>query len=197
MIGNTINSVNQECRQTPDDDVLRQYVAGQLPEAAAEEFEQHMFACDRCADEVQQAIELRAAMPPAIRQQKHRPYSLLAAAAAVAVVALGLWQVRTRQEPLSPPPLRSANAREIKASGHLNGATFTASWSAVPDARSYRVRVFDSVGEPVTWMETTSTRFSGAIGPTPRGQPRYWKVQALDDDHVVIASSELRKIDSP
>jgi hypothetical protein len=206
MIGNTINSVSQECRQAADDDVLRQYVAGLLPEAAAEEFEQHLFACDRCADEVQQAIELRAvlnvgrasARPVGLKPDPHRmrPYSLLAAAAAVAIVALGLWQVRIRQEPLSPPPLRSSSARDIKASGHLAGTTFTASWNAVPDARSYRVQIFDSVGQPVTWTETTSTRFSAAIGSATPGQPRYWKVQALDEDHVVIASSELIKIES-
>ncbi|HEY8134291.1 MAG TPA: zf-HC2 domain-containing protein [Thermoanaerobaculia bacterium] len=196
MSGNTIYSVNQECRQANDDDVLRQYVAGLLPEAAAEEFEEHMFACDACAEEVQRAIELRAALPPAIRRSQRRPYSLLAAAAAAAVVAVGLWQVRLRQEPIAPPPLRSATAHEIKASGHLVGTTFTASWNAVSDARSYRVQVFDSVGQPVTWTETASTRFSAPIGSASRGEPRYWKVQALDDDHVVIASSELRKIES-
>ncbi len=196
MSGNIFNSVNQiECRYMTEDDVLRQYVAGLLPEAAAEEFEQHLFECDACAEEVQRAIEIRAVLPAARRDQR-RSYSLLAVAASAAIIAIGYWQVHTHQEALTPPPLRSVGTRQIVASGRLVGTTFTASWRVVPDARSYRVQVFDSVGEPVTWTETSSTKFSAPIGYAPRSEPRYWKVQALDDDHVIIASSELLKIES-
>ncbi len=192
MIGNSFTSVDKtNCSYSDDEDVLRQYVAGRLSEAAAEEFEQHMFACDRCAEEVERAMELRAVMQ---KPQHRRVYIPLAAAAIVAAVALSLWQARPRENPLAPPPLRGIGAREISATGSIQDGVFTASWKPVRDTRSYRVQVFDSIGEPVTWTETSKTTFSAPIGPAPRGEPRYWKVQALDDDRVVIASSPLLKI---
>ncbi len=192
MSGNSFISVDQiECRYSEDDDVLRQYVAGKLSEAAAEEFEEHMFECDRCAEEVERAMELRAVMR---KPQQRRIFVPLAAAAIVAAVALSLWQARPRENPLAPPPLRGTTSREIVASGSVVKGIFTASWKPVRDARSYRVQVFDSIGEPVTWTETSKTTFSAPIGSAPRGETSYWKVQALDDDRVVIASSELLKI---
>ena len=193
MIGNSIDSVQPECRYFTDDEILRQYVAGRLPEPAAEEFEQHLFECQRCADEVQRAIELRAVMTGsrASRRNRSRSYSLLALAAVVVGMAIGLWQLRLRQEPSSPPPLRSAVAREISASGRVAGGVFSASWKAVPNARSYRVQVFNAIGEPIASAETKETAFS-----TPQTRGQFWKVQALDDDGVVIASSELIKIGS-
>jgi hypothetical protein len=119
----------------------------------------------------------------------------LAIAATIGAVALGLWQVELRRQPLARPPLRGAASRDISATGRLNGAVFTGTWKAVAGARSYRVQVFNSVGEPVTWTETSSTTFTANIGAARKGEPRYWKVQALDDDRVVIASSPLMKID--
>jgi hypothetical protein len=192
MNGNSFISVDQiECRYSDDDDVLRQYVTGRLSEEAAAEFEQHMFECDRCAEEVERALELRAVMR---KPHSRRFYVPLAAAAIVAAVAFSLWQARPRENPLGPPPLRGSTSREMSASGSVVKGIFTASWKPVHDARSYRVQVFDSIGDPVTWTETSKTTFSASIGSAPRGEPRYWKVQALDDDRVVIASSELLKI---
>ncbi|MDQ6800321.1 MAG: zf-HC2 domain-containing protein [Acidobacteriota bacterium] len=192
MNGNSFISVDQtDCRYFDDDDIVPQYIAGKLSDAAAAEFEEHLFECDRCAEEVERAMELRAVMP---KPRQRRIYVPLAAAAVVAAVALSLWQARPRENPLGPPPLRGTAAREITASGTLAKGVFTASWKPVRDARSYRVQVFDSIGEPVTWTETSKTTFSASIGSAPRGEPRYWKVQALDDDRVVIASSELLKI---
>ncbi|HYS53342.1 MAG TPA: zf-HC2 domain-containing protein [Thermoanaerobaculia bacterium] len=194
MIGNSIISVDQNCRYSDEDDVLRAYVAGRLSESAAEEFEQHLFECDRCAQEVERAVELRSVMG---RREKQSPLLPLAAAAIVAAVAISLWQARPREASLTPPPLRGISGREIMASGRLVDGVFTASWKPVRGARSYRVQIFDSIGEPVTWTETSKTTVSATIGSAPPGQTRYWKVQALDDDHIVIASSELLKIQTP
>ena len=187
MIGNSIIGVNH------DDDAPRQYVAGLLTEEAAEDFEQHFFECDACADEVERAMEIRAALKSR-RVGSGRWRVGLAIAATLAAVALGLWQTRLREPVLAPPPLRGASNREITATGHLAGTTFTAQWNAVKDARSYRVQIFNSVGEPIAWTETSSTKFSAAIGAARNGESRYWKVQALDEDRVVIASSPLLKI---
>ena len=196
MIGNTVNSVNQiECHRAADDDALRDYVAGKLSPEAAEEFEQHLFECDACADEVQRAIEIRAALrTPARRAAGGRWGVGLAIAATIGAIAFGLWQVELRRQPLAPPPLRGS-AHEITATGTLNGATFTAIWKPVANARSYRVQIFNAIGEPVTFTETGSTTFSATIGAARKSEPRYWKVQALDDDRVVIAASALMKID--
>jgi hypothetical protein len=106
-----------------------------------------------------------------------------------------LWQVELHRAPALAPPLRSAASRDISATGRLNGATFTGTWKPVSGAHSYRVQIFNSIGEPVTWTETSSTTFSATIGASRNGEPRYWKVQALDEDRVVIASSALIKID--
>lgn len=201
MIGNTIGRVDEpNCPYAGDDDVLRQYVAGKLPEVAAEDFEEHVFRCDRCRDEVDRAIELRAAWSNeaaagGARRWDLRHYSILAVAASACIVVLGLWQLRERQE-LQPPPLRSAIAHDIAASGHLTAGTFTLSWSPVAGAHSYRVQILNSIGEPVTSTETTATTFSVALPPVTRGESLYWKIQALDDDRVVIASSTLHKIGS-
>ena len=190
MIGNSIIGVNH------DDDAPRQYVAGLLTDEAAEEFEQHLFECDACADDVERAMEIRAALTT--RRVASGGWRVgrvgLAIAATLAAVALGLWQTRLHEPVLAPPPLRGASSREINATGRLAGTTFTAQWKAVKDARSYRVQIFNSVGEPIAWTETSNTRFSAAIGAARNGEPRYWKVQALDEDRVVIASSPLLKI---
>src|SRR5438093_7515954 len=83
MIGNSIISVDQNCRYSDDDEVLRLYVAGRLAEPAAEQFEQHLFECDRCAEEVERAMELRAVMG---RRAERRVFLPVAAAAIVAAV---------------------------------------------------------------------------------------------------------------
>jgi DNA-binding beta-propeller fold protein YncE len=195
MIGNSSNSVSQtECPRSVDDDLARLYVAGRLSEEAAEEFEQHFFECDACAAEVERAMEIRAALKT--RRVAGGGWRVgLAIAATLAAVALGLWQMQLREANLAPPPLRGAS-RDITATGRMAGATFHASWNAIRDARSYRVQVYNAIGEPVTWTETSATRFSANLGVPRNGEQRYWKVQALDEDHVVIASSPLMKIAS-
>jgi hypothetical protein len=86
-------------------------------------------------------------------------------------------------------------SRDIAASGRVVTGTLTLTWTPVAGARSYRVQVLDAVGEPVNSTETAATTFSVALPPTPPGEALYWKVQALDDDHVVIANSQLQKIE--
>lgn len=200
MSGNTIISVDDlNCLYAADDDVLRQYVTGKLPNDDAEEFEEHLFACERCREEVETAIELRAALAREQEIRRESPasvsrYAILALAAAAAIAVVGLWRMQDRG-PLQPAPLRSSVSREIAASGRLVAGTLTLSWRAVDAASSYRVQVLNAVGEPVNSTETAATNFSVALPPTPPGEALYWKVQALDDDHVVIASSQLRKIE--
>ncbi|HUJ15543.1 MAG TPA: zf-HC2 domain-containing protein [Thermoanaerobaculia bacterium] len=198
MSGNSIDRVDpMECRRPADDDVAGEYVAGRLSPRAAEEFEQHMFECDACADEVARAIETRAAFRPPTRRVAGGGWRVgVAIAATLGAVALGLWQLQIHEASLAPPPLRSASAREIRAAGQMSGGTFTASWNAVRGARSYRVQIFNSIGEPLARSETSGTTFRASIGAAKAGEPRYWKVQALDDDRVVVASSPLIKIDT-
>lgn len=184
-----------ECRREADDDLVREYVGGKLSDVEAEDFEQHLFECDACADEVERAMEIRAALRPPASAVRRSGWPVgLAIAATIGAVALGLWQVEIRRQPLGPPGIRGVS-REITATGKLNGETFTGTWKPVVGARAYRVQIFNSVGEPVTWSETRNTTFSATIGAGKKGQPRYWKVQALDEDRVVIATSPLIRID--
>ncbi len=200
MIGNTVTGVDKtECRYETEDDVLRQYVAGKLSESDVEHFEEHLFHCDRCREEVDRAIEVRAALSGEPASQRGtrfnvRQYSVLAIAAALAIVVVGLWQVRPRQE-IPSALLRDGAARAIAATGRLAGGTFTVTWKPVAGAHSYRVQMFNTLGEPVTWTETSSTTFSVPFLRPADGSAMYWKVQALDEDRVVIATSELRKIE--
>ncbi len=190
-----------QCPYGDDDEILRRYAAGRLSREAAETFEEHLFACDRCADELQAAIEVRAALAtdrrPAHRTTRSVPrsvrYSFLAAAAAALIISLGFWQSRSSQAPLRDAT-RGAEARPLAATGSIAGETFNVHWQRHPRARQYLVQFFGEDGTPLQSVRTSDTAASVPLSGPMAATTFYWNVQALDAGGVAIDRSELQKV---
>jgi Putative zinc-finger len=193
-----------DCTYADEHDLAARYLAGQLSEADAEAFESHYFGCERCWGEVHQGGEIRFALgepalvPAAGRSPAHRFAArdvgpLLAAAAAVAMVALGIRDVARRPEPAPELVYRGTafEALRIRASHERGGMRL--SWTPFEDARSYVLEVIASDGSPVLKREIEEpTVFleERAIPPHP-GVSFLVRVTALDPMHQVVATGVL------
>ncbi len=170
-----------ECPHAADDDVLRQYARGTLSEETADEFEGHLFGCDRCERELRRAVEVRAALsqagtvapavPPRVvpfSKRRVRSLSLAAAAAVALVISIGFWQSRAPRpvdreqlRPLQPTAqerMRGPETPSIAASGSFSGESFTATW------KPPRSRVFDFAGTPFQRSRLYLVQFFGEDG---------------------------------
>src|SRR5262245_35228068 len=109
-----------DCARAEQGDVLVRYIGGRLGEAEAQAFEAHYFGCEGCWAEVHAAAEIRdakgldvfAAAPSARLRTGRDLWTLLAAAAAVAVMVLGLQQLAVRTEATSQPGSVFRSSRE-------------------------------------------------------------------------------------
>ncbi|MGH9456969.1 MAG: hypothetical protein ACRD2J_04940 [Thermoanaerobaculia bacterium] len=171
-----------------DTDVAARYVQGRLAEDEAERFEAHYFACEACWAEVQGGIALRAATSrpaaPARRSFVRRAFP--AAAAVVLVAAMGWLVLQDRVEP--PPAFRGAETTWNLEAQRGDGAV-AVTWSAVPGAVSYRVRIHAPDGTPLDRMEVTGT--SARVPVTDFGSYRrvYVTVDAIDAAHLIVDRS--------
>ncbi len=186
-----------ECLYADDDDLPRKYAAGKVTESEAETFEEHLFRCDRCRTELEQAMAIRAAMQEPSRasllQWRFPSVSFVAAAAAVIVVVLGLWQLRSRDHEVLQP-VRGTQRGELAATARLTRGTLNVTWQTTPAAHEYAVQVFTADGTPLQSMRTSDSKASLPLGSLPSGAPLYWRVQAIDENGVVISSSQLQRI---
>src|SRR5687768_12760419 len=111
------------CTRVEEEDLDARYLAGTLSDEEAEAFEEHYFACDRCWSNVQLGRDIRAASDrrtapaPALEVQHGGPvrtravsrsrWMPVAIAAAMALVAVGLWQRTDGLPPIADSdPLR-------------------------------------------------------------------------------------------
>jgi hypothetical protein len=189
-----------ECLYADDDDLLRKYAAGKVTESEAETFEEHLFGCDRCRTELEQAMAIRAAMQEPSRasllQWRFPSVAFVAAAAAVIVVVFGLLQLRSRDQAIVQP-VRGAQHGELAATARVSGGSLSINWNAIPAARDYTVQLFTADGSPLQSMRTSDSKASLPLGSLPSGAPLYWRVQAIDENGVVISSSPLQRIARP
>lgn len=189
-----------ECLYDDDDDLLRKYAAGKVTESEAETFEAHLFGCDRCRTELEQAMAIRAAMQEPSRGSLLRwrfPSVIsVAAAAAVIVLVVGLWQWRSHDETVMQP-VRGAERGELAATAQLTRGVLNVTWKAIPSAREYAVQLFTGAGTPLQSVRTSDSKASLPLGSVPSGAPLYWRVQAMDENGVVISSSQLQRIAHP
>jgi anti-sigma factor RsiW len=189
-----------ECLYADDDDLLRKYVAGKVTESEAETFEGHLFECDRCRTELEQTLAIRAAMQKpsqaSLLQWRFPSVISVAAAAAVIVLVVGLWQWRSRSETVMQS-VRGAERGELAATAHLTRGVLNVTWKATPSAREYAVQLFTGAGTPLQSVRTSDTKASLPLGSVPSGTPLYWRVQAIDENGVVISSSQLQRIARP
>jgi hypothetical protein len=199
----------KDCPFRDQDDIEGSYLAGALSPADAEDFERHYFECDECWSRVQRAAEIRSALAdpanvgrsdvaPIRRKRAVRPWAGSLAAAAVVLLAVGIW--RSREIPRSPslPPstvMRGA-ARSINVASHTASGMLIAAWGRTPSASSYRVRLLSADGSLVYERETkdTSLVLGDSVVMSGSALPLFWEIQALNELRNVVAASTLTPV---
>ena len=185
-----------------EQDLSALYLAGELPEGEAQAFEKHYFECESCWQDVQRGSELRAtlgnsavasAAPHAAAIRRARSWLPLAAAAAIAFVGIGVWQL-TRQSAVesSPAVMRSSvvDVLALEVSGGPQGSVDVA-WASHSEASSYRVQVLGSDGLGAWKKEVSETHLKIVPGDVaPSGKQMQIQVEALDAMGQVVATSE-------
>ena len=199
-----------DCASVDERDLVALYLGGRLPEAEAETFELHYFGCERCWGEVRGTAEIRAAhglpvlaAPSEARRDRERDiWTLLAAAAAVAVMVLGLRQLAERTE-VSQPGSVFRSSREEPLSLTVRPSApgqFVLQWNARPEAQVYVVQIFGPDGATVWERETSETSVTleaGALPPIKPGISFVGTVEALDMTRQSVARSQRTRLPPP
>ena len=158
----------EDCGTVEEDDVVLAYLAGRLSGGDVETFERHYLGCDRCAAELERAVELRAALraPSTDVGRAWWRSRALAVAASIAFVAVGLAFMAPRLWHSVAPvgtaegPWRGG-AQDLAVTALLSpGGGITLSWAPHPDAQSYTVRVLAGDGTTVLDRETTEAKMA-------------------------------------
>ena len=141
-------SLPPKASDCPTPDTLLRCVLGEAPPGERRTVAEHAGRCGHCAAAWSVAREFAreaglAAPGAAVRRGFLRP--ALAAAAALVVVASGVWVLWPG--PATEPVTRAAATRAIRPVGGpvetLPADDFLLRWSAVENANRYEVRVFD------------------------------------------------------
>jgi hypothetical protein len=186
------------CALVDEEDLDQRYLAGTLPPEQAEAFEEHYFGCERCWERVQYGLAVRAAdRGPAAgdvilpARQPGRRWWGLAAAAAVVLIAVG---VARRFGSTEGNEVVRGRGDSLPARALARSDSLGVSWTRMPAAERYRVRLQTSDGGLLLERETPETSLvvgPGVIAAPPGGGIGYWSVEALDSLEVPIAHSEL------
>lgn len=182
-----------DCPYVTDDDVVPRYLRADLDPAAAEAFEAHHFACERCWGEVEAAVAIQAAAGGRARPSKasRRPTArrrvLLAAAASLAVAAAVLFPSSTRRDPVWRSMPRGSFTVSVAQTEHA----FQVTWPAIEGALIYRVDVMNAEGAVLTSQQSRSTRVEIPKSALDRSTspPLYLRVQALEAPGKAVASA--------
>jgi hypothetical protein len=196
------------CELVDERDLDTRYLAGKLSPEEAELFEGHFFGCERCWDLVRQGLALqsvfqadaassasrgRVAAPP---RRARRPWWGLAAAAGIAVVALGIWQLGPPPGPSAPNDVLRGEAKPLLVSATAGRTIISAAWPKAPDADMYRVRLYQADGIVAFERETSDTLVSvpvDSISKASRAGEMFWQVQAFDRVRNAVARSDLTR----
>jgi hypothetical protein len=141
--------------------------------------ESHLATCAECRAEVSDAARIINTLPPA-RSSRQRA---IISAAAIAATLLFFVLPRAGREPPGVPHRESGITTTvapviITPTGAVGSATIF-SWTSVPHADSYDVRIFDSDGSVAWGTETTDTVVTPPASIALRaGRSYYWKVEA-------------------
>lgn len=197
------------CPYGDDSLVVADYLAGRLSAAKSDAFEAHSFGCERCFAELQRAAELRAVnQDQAVRgAHVHRPvarprwvsWPSLAVAATV-VLAIGVWYatpiVDDAEIPLEPVyrdgEVSTDSGQGLHFAIERNGGTVSFSWTEVPGADQYQLRIFSASGDPVfeQQVQGTSIELSAATWQDTAAPGKFYgQVIALDELRQVIFQS--------
>lgn len=199
------------CPYGDDSLVVADYLAGRLSQAKTEAFEAHSFGCERCFEELQRAAELRAASQDRIASVAHMHHRAARsrwvswpslAVAATVVLAMGVWYatpvIDDADVPLEPVYRDGAGSttsgQGMRLAVSRNDDTMYFSWTEVPGADQYQLRVFTESGDPVFEQQThgTSIELSAATWQgTDAAGKFYGQVIALDELRQVIVQSDF------
>lgn len=155
------------------------YVDGALTSEARARIQSHLATCAECREEVSDAARIIATLP---RGSTVKWRVGIPAAAVAAMLLVFLWP-RTDRNNAVPQHRESAVTTTIapvivRPIGAIDSvAVFT--WTSVPHASTYAVRVFDSDGTVVWQRETADTLLIATSAAGLRaGRSYYWKVEA-------------------
>jgi hypothetical protein len=195
--------VEIDCAWVEGQDLVARYIGGRLGEPEAASLELHFAACERCWAEIHAAAGIRAARgldvfaaPSAAKPRATRDaWTVLAAAAAVAMMAVGLGQLTQRPEVSASDPVWRGSRMEAlpliidsNPSGQL-----ALRWPSHPEAEVYVVEIFASDGSTVWERETSETSVSLEVGTLAESEPGISfsaTVEALDATRQTIARSK-------
>lgn len=166
-----------------DPEVVAAFAEGTLPEDEADAVRRHLAECPECRREIQEVARILAAVPTRPR----RPVPTWAAAAAVAILALGIPLLRwggggTGGNGLRAPvtEFETLGPGQVRA-GDPGGIRFT--WSAGPAGSTFRITLLDEQGDRIWSSETGDTTvLLPAEVPVMPGGSYYWYVDALAPD---------------
>ncbi len=195
------------------EDLDTRYLAGTLSEEEADAFEEHYFSCDKCWSAVRLGLGVRAAEAPETADTRRAPLKVqragagpstvaprrrqwmpVALAAAVAMMAFGLWRWNDNR------PLRPADdalrgpTDSIRAVASVRGRALVLSWPATATADRYGVRLQKRDGTIIVERFTADTSLALSRDSLPAisdNEPVYWEVRALDALRRTIARSRL------
>lgn len=189
-----------DCVYADKHDLVALYLGGKLADADAEAFEAHYLSCERCWGEMERAGEIRTAMgvPAVVRAPRSRGgrrdlWTPLAAAAVVAVIAVGLDRVSQPSPSAGPTVYRgpSGGTFVVTARSTRSGEA-SLEWPAHPNAATYVLRIIASDGTPIMTSETPETKVAldvAALPPHGPGVSFLARVEALDATGLVVARS--------
>jgi len=187
MSSSTAETLVIDQHLAPND--LAAYVDRALTGERRARVEAHLARCAECRAEVSDATQIVASLPRA----RWRNRSLIAASGAVAAALLIFVVPRAtrdstsqhRESPVTsivPPVLLSPTGDRLRLLGGSSARTdsiigFT--WSSVPHADRYRIRIFDSNGSILLERSSSDTTMSLPADVLLRAGPTYfWQVQA-------------------
>lgn len=162
-----------------DSNEIAAYVDGGVRGEERMSIQAHLAACAECRAEVAEVSRI-VRTAPARRRLASRVWIPAAAAAVFALLWLGPRALRDRAEPQlrEEAVTMTVAPRPITPAGTVDTVSALV-WSSVPDANSYRVRLFDADGTVIWEREVPDT-----IAPVPDSValrtdvPHYWRVEA-------------------
>ena len=197
-----------DCAYVDENDLVGLYLGGKLAEADAEAFEQHYLGCERCSSEIERGGEIRAAAGVSTIIKTSRPrgggrdfWTLLAAAAVVAMLAIGLSRVsRPVGSPYSPVYRGTTGGTLVLVAKKGKAGEVILEWQPHPAAQTYFLKIITSDGSPIMATETRETRLSldlVALPPHGPGVSFLARVEAIDSMGLVVARSDLESLTIP
>jgi hypothetical protein len=207
-----MNANEITCELVDNSDLDTRYLAGRLSAEEAEAFEAHFFGCERCWGLVQQGLEVQSAFgahtapsglrsdPPRSRTRTPARWWGLAAAAGIVLAAVGVWQSGHQSESRQPQDVLRGDGTPLMVNTAASSTALRASWSRLPEADVYRVRLHAVDGSLAFEREVSDTSLSVPMDSIASGSPNaemFWQVQALDRLRHPIARSALTKAVSP